>query len=243
MKVLLTRPKGSNDSMIQSLNQLGIEAIETPLMEIEPVQPCQSDIEQVQQADKIIFISQHAVFHSTSFIDDVAEKPVFAVGQRTAQALKQQGILSFVADSASQDSEGLLVLPELKSVDKQNIVIVRGRGGREKLAKELSARSANVRYCEVYQRVFPKLDEQFVCQRWQQQGIDTILITSGEMLANLLRLVPDEQLEWLKQCRLIVPSNRVVKMAQDAELNKVSNAGGAGESAMLSRLQQFIITH
>ncbi len=241
MKVLLTRPRGSNDAMIQSLNKLGVESVETPLMVIEPVQPCQSDIEKIQRADKIIFISHNAVSHSAPFLADAANKPAFAVGQRTLQALKQYNILSVAAGGSSQNSEGLLALPELEAVENQRVVIVRGRGGREKLAEELTARGADLDYVEVYQRTFPEFDEQRVCRDWRRQGIDTILITSGEILANLLRLMSGDQLEWLKQCRLVVPSNRVARMALDADLKKVINAGGAGESAMLSALQQFIV--
>ena len=243
MKVLLTRPEGSNDSMKRALNLLGVETIETPLMAIEPLAPSQCCVEQLQRAQKVIFISQHAVLHSqTLFSETELDKSFFAVGQKTAEILKQAGIEAFGANNPSQDSEGLLSLPELESVANEHIVIVRGHGGREKLASELTARGAKVHYCEVYQRVMPELDSKHVCQSWQRQGVDTMLITSGEILSNLLRLASNEQLEWLKQCRLIVPSDRVAKMAQAVGLEQVHNAGGASKSAMLSTLKQFIVT-
>ncbi len=241
MKVLLTRPQGHNDAMAQALYQCGIEVIETPLMAIEAITPCQSELEVLQQARKAIFVSQHAVNYSTSYFNQLSKNcHVYSVGNRTEAALKVHHIPVRTVNSNRQDSEGVLSLAELQSVADECIVIIRGRGGREKLAQELRARGALVSYCEVYQRIMPKLDSQFIVQYWQQQGVDTILITSGEMLLNLLKLISNEQLHWLKKCRLIVPSERVASIAIANGLTQVFNAEGASQSAMLSTLEKII---
>ncbi|RYV03050.1 uroporphyrinogen-III synthase [Shewanella sp. OPT22] len=243
MKVLLTRPKGSNELMLRALNDKSIEAIETPLMEIKPVLPCQSVVLQLPQADKIIFISQHAVHQFRSLFNVLPDRcQIFAVGQRTRQALQKMDIRSVSVATQSQDSEGLLMLEQLKSVEGEAIIIVRGQGGREKLASALTERGADIHYCEVYQRVLPKLHNSDISKYWQQQGVDTILITSGEMLLNLLKLVESKQQAWIKRCNILVPSDRVLKIALNEGFTRVFNAEGASQSAMLSTIDNIIDT-
>ena len=243
MKVLLTRPKGSNDSMLNALKKKGIEAVETPLMEIKPAKPCQSMISKLEQVNKVIFISQHAVKYFSSFFKTLpTDCEVFAVGERTSQALQYENIGCSSTAESRQDSEGLLQLKQLQSIKDERIVIVRGQGGRETLALELSSRGAEVSYCEVYQRAMPLFKGVEIAKLWQQQSIDTILITSGEMLLNLLKLIDSEQRAWVEQCVVVVPSERVAKIAADKGLTQVINANGASQSAMLTVIGRIIET-
>ncbi|GIU51930.1 uroporphyrinogen-III synthase [Shewanella sp. KT0246] len=236
MQVLLTRPEGRNQAMVQQLQDKGVGFIVTPLLAVAPthftIEP-----QQLSQTDCIIFISTNAVsFAAQSLKGQFPNCRYYAVGQATADALTQYNIRAEVAPADSQDSEGLLSLASLAEVKQQRIMIVRGVGGRETIAEQLSLRQANVNYWEVYQRVMPKLDAQSVCSQWQTAKIDTIVVTSGEVLVNLINLVPKELFAWLQSCHIIVPSHRVEQRAKTAGFCHVTNANGANTQAVLQAL-------
>ncbi|MGS0682756.1 uroporphyrinogen-III synthase [Shewanella sp. 125m-7] len=240
MKILLTRPEGRNQLMIEALAQRNVSYFITPLLNVQSTSNL--DAKQVditlKQADIIIFISTNAVSFASKAIDNQWPKSAhyLAVGDATYAALKQIGITAEKAPEDCQQTEGLLTLASLTDVDSKHIVIVRGQGGREDLATELTNRGAVLSYWEVYKRGCPTLDADNICLQWQSFGIDTIIITSGEILDNLVKTVPKELFAWLRTCHIIVPSSRVYEKAKAYGLVQISNATAANTNAMLTAL-------
>ncbi|QYJ79131.1 uroporphyrinogen-III synthase [Shewanella acanthi] len=248
MKILLTRPEGRNQSMVDALTERGIDHCVTPLLCVEPTPLLEfSPSHPIATAELIICISANAVSFAESAIQAASinsgntiawpQVPYFAVGHATWEAFDTLGIIAMEAPEESQQSEGLLSLDQLQQIQSKNITIIRGVGGRELLAEELSARGANVRYWEVYQRACPKLDGQKIVQQWIDSGIDTIVVTSGEILENLINLVPKELFAWLRSCHIIVPSNRVEAQAHAFGITQVTNANAANSKAVLIALE------
>ena len=91
-------------------------------------------------------------------------------------------------------------------------------------------------YWEVYRRTCPTLTSTSNAQAWQQAKIDTIVITSGEILDNLIKLVPKELFAWLRACHIIVPSSRVQEHAIANGFQQVTNAKAANCKAILVAL-------
>lgn len=244
MKVLLTRPQGRNQSMIEALNEKGVSHVVTPLLNVQAtdIQLHQPSIEQFNQADIVIFISTNAVkFASQALNNQFPDSAQFyAVGEATYQALLALGITSQKAPQECQQTEGLLTLEQLHHISNKNIVIVRGVGGREALAEALTSRGAIVNYWEAYRRGCPELDKNSVIRGWQNAEIDTIVVTSGEILDNLIKLVPKELFAWLRACHIIVPSSRVQEQALANGLQHVTNAKAANCKAVLSALKLSI---
>jgi len=244
MKVLLTRPQGRNQSMIEALNEKGVSHVVTPLLNVQAtdIQQHQTSIEQFNQADIVIFISTNAVkFASKALNNQFPDSAQFyAVGEATYQALLTLGISSQKAPQECQQTEGLLTLEQLHHISNKNIVIVRGVGGREALAEALNSRGAVVNYWEAYQRGCPQLDKNSVIRGWQNAEIDTIVVTSGEILHNLIKLVPKELFAWLRACHIIVPSSRVQEQALANGFQHVTNAKAANCKAVLSALKLSI---
>lgn len=245
MKVLLTRPEGRNQSMVDALNERGISHWVTPLLCVEATPPITSDTPHpLAQADMIICISANAVTFADNALT-AADSPIkgwpqiqyFAVGHATWEALNLLGIEALEAPDDCQQTEGLLTLAPLQDIKAKQITIIRGVGGREALAEQLAERGADVRYWEVYQRACPPLDGQHLVQQWQAFGIDTIVVTSGEVLDNLINLVPKELFAWLRSCHIIVPSNRVEAQAHAFGITQVTNANAANSKAVLNALK------
>ncbi|WP_299798184.1 uroporphyrinogen-III synthase [uncultured Shewanella sp.] len=241
MKVLLTRPQGRNQSMIEALNERGVSHLVTPLLNVQAtdIEQHQSSIEQFSHADIVIFISTNAVKFASEALNNKFPQSAqfYAVGEATYQALLALGINSLKAPQECQQTEGLLTLKPLHNISDKKIVIVRGVGGREALAEALSDRGAVVNYWEAYQRGCPKLDIDSTLHEWQKAEIDTIVVTSGEILHNLIKLVPKELFAWLRACHIIVPSSRVEDQALASGLLHVTNAKAANCKAVLSALK------
>ena len=239
MNILLTRPEGRNQSMIEILSQHRISYTVTPLLQVQATNNTQhkTAIAHFKNADIVIFISTNAVLFSTKSIalNTCTSTQFYAVGDATFHALQAQGITAFKAPSDCQQTEGLLTLNELQDLSDKKIVIVRGVGGRETLAETLTQRGGKVNYWETYQRVYPAIDDAIPYQ-WRDAKVDTIIITSGEILHSLNKLVPKELFAWLRACHIIVPSSRVKEQALAYGLNKVTNAKAANSKAMLSAL-------
>ncbi|WP_028774432.1 uroporphyrinogen-III synthase [Shewanella waksmanii] len=236
MTVLLTRPQGRNQSMVEALTSKGVPHFTTPLLAVEPYLDSAKALSAFKQAELIIFISTNAVTYAAQLCEDFPQARYFAVGGATYDALAALGIEAEQAPSDNQQTEGLLTLPALQRLTDSKICIVRGVGGRETLAEQLSARGAQLSYWQVYQRQCPKLDGAKLVKDWQHHQVDTIVVTSGEILANLINLVPKEQFAWLQACHIIVPSIRVYQQAQAAGFSQVTNAKAANKDAVLGAL-------
>jgi uroporphyrinogen-III synthase len=237
MKVLLTRPLGRNQAMEEQLSHRDVAYLVTPLLAVIDTNESITNAV-LDQTDNLLFISTNAVDFAAKKLHNNFPSccRYFAVGQATADSLAQYNIHAVSSPEDSQDSEGLLSLPQLQHVEKQSFIIVRGLGGRETLAEQLQLRGANVNYWQVYQRALPKLDGKEITQHWKSFGIDTIVITSGEILSNLIELVPKELFAWLRACHIIVPSNRVELQAKAMGLSHITNANGANTQAILTSL-------
>lgn len=242
MKVLLTRPEGRNQSMVNALNERGIDHWVTPLLHVEATSPVRINTSHpLSHTDIIICISANAVTFADNALAPFSKAwpkvQYFAVGHATWEALDRVGISALEAPDDCQQTEGLLTLASLQDIKGKNITIIRGVGGREALAEQLTERGANVHYWEVYQRGCPPLDGQQITQQWQAFGIDTIVITSGEVLKNLINIVPKELFSWLRSCHIIVPSNRVEAQAHAFGITRVTNANAANSKAVLNALK------
>lgn len=204
--IMVTRPAHQADALINLLVANGAKIFCQPLIEIIPVTISKPSIEVLKslpQTDIAIFISQNAVTHGVNLINQygglASNLKLATVGLGSAKLLEQ--LTNRSVDIMPQDnynSEGLLAHPELQNVANKRITIFRGIGGRTLLADTLRERGAQVEYAEVYQRQLPQIDLDQLETIWQTQPIDTICITSGEglenLVSNILKSTAPEQL-------------------------------------------------
>ena len=108
---------------------------------------------------------------------------------------------------------------------------------RALIADTLASRGALVHYCAAYERHYPELDGDALTRHWQAAGLDSLLITSGELLQRLLELVPGQQQPWLYDRLLVVPSPRVADMAKMAGFTHITIAQGASNQALTAALE------
>jgi len=133
-----------------------------------------------------------------------------------------------------------LTLPDLQDVAQQNIVIIKGEGGRDLLKTELTQRQANVLEINVYKRVMPDIDVKPYLEAWNNQPIDLIISTSSESLDNLWRMLGETNHGWLKNTALLVISDTMNQKAQQLGFTKVICAEQSSDSAITQTVQQYL---
>lgn len=221
MAVLVTRPDGKGNELVEILNKAGIAAIHLPLFNIiagRELNELPNKVSQLKAGDIIFAVSKNAVKFSAETLKSIGfywrdDVQYFAVGQSSAEYFASRAEQAVIYPFGRENSEGLLNLPELQQLEGKTVLILRGNGGRELFPEQAVLRGANVDIIECYQRVpieYARVEQTDLCKR---AGISTIVVTSAEILTALIDFVPREEHDWLKSCRLVTVSRRIANLA------------------------------
>ncbi|GAB1255659.1 uroporphyrinogen-III synthase [Aurantivibrio plasticivorans] len=247
VQIIVTRPRQQAETWAAQLSSLGAQALVSPVLEICPLhdetakQRIKQTILDIDQYQKIIFVSQNAVSYGFDWMDQYwPQFPLgvsyFAVGEATARLAREKG-LDVTEAGVAMNSEALLALKELTNVEQQKILIMRGVGGRTHLADELSKRGAKVEYCELYQRHRPSTVLEDFKRSVELVEKDRLVLSvhSGESLENLNEVLKC-QTHSFYDTPLLVPGARVAKVASDLGFSQVIVAMNATDKAMTQAL-------
>ncbi|MGB1091640.1 MAG: uroporphyrinogen-III synthase [Oceanobacter sp.] len=244
-KLVVTRPEGQADGLIQSLQALGHQVVHCPLMKIEPLNQSASGIPpllkhrilNIDEYDAVISISANASDCGLELMDEFwPQFPIgidwYAVGPASAKELQQAG-MKVRLPVAQFDSEGLLALPSLKSVAGKKILIWRGVGGRETLAQVLQERGAHVDYAELYERQ----QQSYPKENWVQilAGEPWLVLSSGQALDIVQQQVTDLG---ARIQGLILPSQRVAQGLDDQQFPRILVPASARDVDVLGLIEQ-----
>jgi uroporphyrinogen-III synthase len=190
--------------------------------------------------EHIIFVSQNAIHYGMDWIEDFwPQLPTgihwYTVGSASAALLESFGI-SVLLPEKSMSSEGLLELPTLERVNGERVLIVKGEAGREYLKDTLELRGARVEELAVYRRARPAYLEGELAGLIIGEGVEFILLSSGEGLDNMVSLLGGDALDLVKRRTLVVPGERVAELARQAGFDNVIEAENATDGAMLAAL-------
>jgi len=238
-RVLITRPQEQGRELVNKLAEIGIWSVSQPMFDYSQ-NSSQGEIETLLQEHAnpiLIFVSCAAVeFANQAWpLKEWHYKHIIAVGTATQKSLEALDLACVCPKQ--HNSEGVLALQELADVDGQDIVIVRGNGGRELMAEELDARGAKVSYVESYRRNWHSIDTNLP-QQWKKAQINCIVITSIALLKHTLKLLGRLDTYWQDACLWVVASERIAKHAEQAGLQRVINAQGANDQAIMSAISQ-----
>lgn len=238
--ILITRPEGKGAALAQQLEQAGYQASLYPVLKITYLTPTNVELSPLVNADKIIFVSQDAVYALNALKPAINTKAQFyGVGQQTADTIYEVfGVRA--ALPKQHDSEGLLALKSLADVDGSNIVLVKGIGGRPEIAKTLKQRGAYLNNCVVYQREPVEPSSASWIDHWQSQNVQGIVITSNAAVDAIFNTISVAQLAWLQQCEFYVASERIGTYLQQQKINSthIYTAAGASDQAMFTCINQ-----
>ena len=238
LSVLVTRPRQQATRLCEMIEAAHGRPIRFPAMAIEPAldaDACRAILR--RQADLLIFTSANAVEFAFPLLPDALpiDLQIAAVGNATAARLRDIGLEPTLVPPDRQDSEGLLALPELQHPAGRKILIIRGVGGRPLLGDTLKQRGAEITYAEVYRRTLPQQSPRNLLAGWERM-VDAVIVTSNEILDNLLLLLGKEGREKLCRTPLVVISQRLADHAAELGCRDLLLADGAGDAALLTAL-------
>ena len=198
--------------------------------------------------ERYVFVSRNAARFAAVVSPQLAQllatREVYAVGEGTRAELARLGIRAETGTSPRGGSDALLALAAFhrRWLRGRRVLIVRGAGGREVLREALESRGASVAYAEVYRRCCPRRVSKALLQRWRRQVPDVIVISSGEALSNLMKMLPADLLEGVTGIPLVVMSKRILAMARAAGFSPraVFTATETSDAGLMAALKRAL---
>lgn len=152
MRVVVTRPQADSERTAAALEALGHEALVAPLMRIEPVA-----VDLAGTWSAIVITSANALQAVPATADGVKTLPVFAVGDRSAEAARRAGFAE--VSSANGDITDLVRLVATRAVGaKAPLLYLAGEDRTGDLVAQLAAHGIDAEMKVVYRivaEVFP----------------------------------------------------------------------------------------
>jgi len=234
--VMVTRPGERGKQLSEQLHKQGLPAWHLPTLKIiaeEMLLPA----EDFQQA---IFISPNAVNFSvekSKTLIDMLPDQLIAVGHGTAGCLLKAGFDNVIVPQQF-NSEGLLALPQLQDVKGQQILIIKGRGGRTLLAETLAQRGASCHYLDVYCRVTEQLNMD-LWKAFLTSGKKNIITAASVDAVKALNSNLGKNIEYSKLI-LVVASQRIKETAQQYGYKEIVVADSASNDAMMRAVMGLV---
>ncbi|TNH05092.1 uroporphyrinogen-III synthase [Testudinibacter sp. TR-2022] len=244
MAVLITRPQPNGETLCKLLNQQGFATLYTPLFNIEKgreLNQLPAQLQNLPTGSLVFAVSKNAINYANQVLHNVgahwrSDLHYFSVGRRSAEyftALSEQPVLY---PYPNETSEGLLCLPQMQDLSDKKILVLRGNGGRELFRQQAEARGGTVEVIECYQRIAKEYDNIEQISVWKRAGINTIVVTSNEILRYLVEFVPKNDHNWLMQCHLISISRRITQLAKEYGWSQISQTARADNASICETL-------
>ncbi len=235
--VLVIRSHRHGDEFLHLLRESKAKVTHTPVIDIVPGVNETKIIQQILAFDEVdiaIFVSVHAGRLALDWLDQYWPMlpqgvSYFAIGQQT-EAVLQPSVHEVSRPRKNASSEGLLQMPELRSVEGKNVLIFRGGAGRELIYDELVARGARVNYCDVYNRVISEKEVENAYHHLK--SIDYLVAHSGELLRALGHSADFQSYIGENRFTVLVPSARVAEIARELGYGSIIEAEGALPQSM-----------
>ncbi|EHL29967.1 uroporphyrinogen-III synthase [Legionella drancourtii] len=242
LRVLNTRPQGQAELLSNAIRAADGVVLELPTLAIEATPDWLSTLPDLKKVDQAIFVSANAVEQCFTQLQQAgfrwpATIRVIAIGQGCAAALKKFNIPIHAMPEIA-DSEHLLTLSSLLQPQKQNILIFKGAGGRALIEETLLNKGVNLLALNVYQRVMPKINHQFVKSIWRDDLVDIILLTSEQSMHHLFKLFEKDAHHWLRQKTCLVISERLAQIASSLGMSTIIRSHPDG---MMNALFDYVI--
>jgi uroporphyrinogen III methyltransferase/synthase len=199
--ILITRAEHQANELAGLVKKNGGTAISFPTIQIKPPpswNDCDQACAQIDNFHGLIFTSTNGVeyfFKRYLFLQlplaALKDKTVYAVGDKTRQALRRHGIeVSVIPDKFTSDDLAKVLQEEL--VSGKHFLFPRGNLGKHMLIDHITANKGEVRAVIVYltQKTERRNVEQ-IRQHLRRETIDVISFTSPSTAKNFFELLPD----------------------------------------------------
>ncbi|MCM3630074.1 uroporphyrinogen-III C-methyltransferase [Paenibacillus glycanilyticus] len=201
VRVLVTRARAQASDLADRIEELGGEPCELPVIETrEPkdetaVQAIRAALAEAESYNWLMFTSVNGVEYFFNWLErfnlDIRRfhaARIAAVGPRTAEALRQRGLIAEQLPAKFQ-AEGLLEQLEGQLKPGEKVLLPRGDLAREILPRELSAKGLLPVELDVYETVLADSQDEQALEWVRNREIHAITFTSSSTVTNLLELL------------------------------------------------------
>lgn len=240
--ILVTRPRAQAAGLMDLIRAQGGDPILFPtiaITSVDDVARAAAVLARLADFNYVIFASANAVTFGLALAPSGWPRGVsaIAVGPATAKALETAGIPGALAPGERFDSEGVLEMELLRRPLGKRVMIVRGVGGRDVLARTLAERGALVEIAEVYARSNPRDDTRVLVDQWRAGRIHAVICTASEAVRNLHGSLAGNA-DLLERTPMFVPHPRIALAARALRLTDVIETA-TGDAAIVRAIDAF----
>ncbi|HTY10581.1 MAG TPA: uroporphyrinogen-III synthase [Bacteroidota bacterium] len=204
--ILVTRAKEQAAEFVKLLEQLGASVMLFPTIQIVPPkswEECDNAIAHIGTYDAIVLTSSNAAenfFTRVRLADNgtaklIAEKTVYAVGEKTREAAEKHNI-PVAAMPAVSDAKNLAITLSRTDVKGKRFLFPKGNLAGKVVTFALQEHGATVDEVVVYETIQPsETDAEAVKQRLRKNEIDVVTFFSPSSVSNFLASISEELLE------------------------------------------------
>lgn len=225
MRIWITRTEPGASRLAETLRRHGHVPVVKPVMAVEHLA-----VPPAIPASCCVVLSGHAVWAAANY---APQHGFIAVGGETARALRELGVGPVVFPD-EQSSHGVvqLISTALTDPGEEPVVLLTGEGGTEQVQQFLVEKAiAHIRV-NAYRRVQLSVSQ-------VPEGIDAIVVSSGEALDPLRELLGDSPR--LADTWMVVPSTRIEAIARESGFRRIQRSAGASPAEVLEGLSKLVV--
>ncbi len=234
--LLFTRPLPKLKASASAFEQAGINAVgiaTSDIIDISSERKAAAEYLASNTVNAIIVTSVYAVSSVISGLRNTSTPLplIIAVGDATARKLKAglETISSAnVITPKVHTSEGILAMHQLNEANCQHVVIIKGEGGRDAIAKGLDENGILVNSFCVYKR--EQLTRPIYTKRWKMGEVSGIIATSEAMALQLIEQFGDALITF----KWLTVSSRIAKTLNSKGVKEVAVCQRATDQALIA---------
>lgn len=202
-KIIVTRPKISGNTLSTRLRSLGCKVYDYPCIEIQEIinnQILKKEINCISDYSWMVFTSKNGVdiFFNYLLKENMdfrvlKDIKIAAVGFKTAQSLKEHGIIAdFVPDIFDGENLAKGLLEKINKRDR--ILLIRALMGTEEIPNILGEEGIAFKDVPIYNTLFKNDNAQYMKKLIEQDEIDLVTFTSGSTVEAFVKSMPEVDL-------------------------------------------------
>jgi uroporphyrinogen-III synthase len=244
--MLVTRPQPDNDSTAAALRSRGFDVLQAPMLRFEAV-ALKADPETDCGAVVVTSANAFRALEGDAALAGLLKLPLFAVGERTAQAARDAGFNKVIVaggDASALRDEIVAAFKARKLKKSQPLLYLAGADLARDLASELGGLGFDVMTQTIYRMApVPSLPND-VCEAFATNRIRAVLHYSRRSARAFVNAARDAGVEIsalaILQCCL---SDSVAAVVRDAGAAQVMVARKPDESALFDILDRALSPH
>jgi len=240
-RILITRPAAQAETTAAKVRQRGGIPVLFPCLQVDclPEHIRRGLAALAQPGTEALFTSSNGVecvarLLGSGFASTFADIPVAAVGRKTAERLRANGIVPALTPE-THSQEGLLDAYAGRAPAR--LVFFRAEEGRNLLAQGLTAQDTDVVMVHAYRTVCPTDDAADIVRQIETESIDAVLLGSEKTARHYLHRIGNAQVAARPVAAAISP--KVAEYATGLKLNVQVVAKEASFDAILDGLEAF----